>query len=779
MSENVKISTEFEDNASPGLTKLIGLLDEFIKGVQEGAKAELDASKASEKYNDSQEKTSKTVNTVVAQLAKLAVVFGAIKQGFDLFVQSVQQLDKFDDLSEKTGIAASELRDLGFAAQQSGSSLDGLLTAFNKLSRSAVASEEDVKKQAQAFEAVGVSATNANGEVKNSEELFLELADAFKGIEDGPEKSAAAFRIFGSEAKNLMPLLNKGSEEIKRLKEESKALSLISPKALNDVAAAAGQLKDNIDKVTSVFDSFFALMNSAILPVLNVFLEQIIESAKEGGLLRDVLNGIAKVFKDYLVPTVTVAAIIFNAFTTTVKATAKGIAAVAAAMTMLATGDIKGAKQVMADYKDDLGKLADEHVKFADKLALAGHEAVKLADNVDRPKKKVKVLGKEVKDATKSLEELVKQLAITNASFGQDESAKQRLDAINKYNEAIKAGANPKKAAELRDQALAQIEVNRALRQGAEAEEAYKKAQQPNEELKAQNELLAYENTLVGINADERARLIEKFKEEQALRKATAKLTDEQAASIKEENKGLQEKRDQLLKTAEEVKLTNEILAQSQQVIQDDVTRRLQAAAKLLEAGKITVDDYTKYQNAQMDRLKDKTKETVTEMQEFWKAAAEGIQGDLQSFIFDFAQGKLNDLPGAVKQTLDRIVAQILAAKLATALFGADFAKGNVGGLVGQAGSFLSGLFGGFRAEGGPVSAGKAYVVGEMRPEVFVPTTSGRILPDTSSLMPAGGVSASVTIYTNDAQSFLQQNDRVKRELTQMFMDTARKYNIK
>lgn len=37
--------------------------------------------------------------------------------------------------------------------------------------------------------------------------------------------------------------------------------------------------------------------------------------------------------------------------------------------------------------------------------------------------------------------------------------------------------------------------------------------------------------------------------------------------------------------------------------------------------------------------------------------------------------------------------------------------------------------FGGFREHGGPVSAGSAYVVGEKRPELFIPSTSGVILP--------------------------------------------------
>ena len=54
-------------------------------------------------------------------------------------------------------------------------------------------------------------------------------------------------------------------------------------------------------------------------------------------------------------------------------------------------------------------------------------------------------------------------------------------------------------------------------------------------------------------------------------------------------------------------------------------------------------------------------------------------------------------------------------------------------------------MLGGFRASGGPVSAGVPYVVGERRAEVFVPSTNGTILPTTdgfSRTMPGIGASA-------------------------------------
>ena len=60
--------------------------------------------------------------------------------------------------------------------------------------------------------------------------------------------------------------------------------------------------------------------------------------------------------------------------------------------------------------------------------------------------------------------------------------------------------------------------------------------------------------------------------------------------------------------------------------------------------------------------------------------------------------------------------------------FGVNTALGGIGGAAG-ANSFLGKLFSGFRASGGSVSGGRSYVVGERGPELFVPNTSGTVVP--------------------------------------------------
>jgi hypothetical protein len=64
-------------------------------------------------------------------------------------------------------------------------------------------------------------------------------------------------------------------------------------------------------------------------------------------------------------------------------------------------------------------------------------------------------------------------------------------------------------------------------------------------------------------------------------------------------------------------------------------------------------------------------------------------------------------------------------------------ANSPIGQIAGAIGGFIGDLFGGERAKGGPVAGGKAYLVGERGPELFVPGQSGSIVPNTGLAMPA------------------------------------------
>ena len=76
------------------------------------------------------------------------------------------------------------------------------------------------------------------------------------------------------------------------------------------------------------------------------------------------------------------------------------------------------------------------------------------------------------------------------------------------------------------------------------------------------------------------------------------------------------------------------------------------------------------------------------------------------------------------------VLAEIASAAVRSAVGGGGQGGGQGGGLLALGLSALGSLLGGApgRATGGPVSPGRAYMVGERGPELFVPTSSGAVV---------------------------------------------------
>ena len=100
-------------------------------------------------------------------------------------------------------------------------------------------------------------------------------------------------------------------------------------------------------------------------------------------------------------------------------------------------------------------------------------------------------------------------------------------------------------------------------------------------------------------------------------------------------------------------------------------------------------------------------------------------------------------------------------------------------GGTGGAGTFLNiassvaRIFGGFRAEGGPVVPGRMYMVGEEGPEPFIPKTSGTILPH-GSLGDGGPVAPSITVYAPDALTSAWIKSAIQQAYQSAVQDGAR-----
>jgi hypothetical protein len=98
-------------------------------------------------------------------------------------------------------------------------------------------------------------------------------------------------------------------------------------------------------------------------------------------------------------------------------------------------------------------------------------------------------------------------------------------------------------------------------------------------------------------------------------------------------------------------------------------------------------------------------------------ALEHGLVGAIQRGKFGFED---------LRRVAMSVLSEIAAAALRSCID--SLGGGGQGGLLTSLGSLLGGVLGApGRATGGPVSPGRAYRVGERGPELFVPTSSGRI----------------------------------------------------
>ncbi|MEF2550004.1 tape measure protein [Aurantimonas sp. A2-1-M11] len=127
----------------------------------------------------------------------------------------------------------------------------------------------------------------------------------------------------------------------------------------------------------------------------------------------------------------------------------------------------------------------------------------------------------------------------------------------------------------------------------------------------------------------------------------------------------------------------------------------------------------------------DKARETAQDMRDLGKDITGG-------FISDLRNGA--SAADALSNALSKV-----ADKLLDIALNSLFSSGGGGGFGGGIGGIISSIFGGFRASGGPVSSGKAYVVGERGPELMVPSSAGTVIPN-GAMGGGGGRNVHVTV---------------------------------
>jgi len=143
------------------------------------------------------------------------------------------------DTSLRMGLSTKEVLEFTFAAKVAGSDVGTLEHSMRNLSLGLADSSVEGDRARLGLASLGVSARDASGELRPTNDIFLDISRGLAGMGNAAERNTAAVKIFGRAGIDLIPVLLGLSENVAR----AKALDLgIDDKTIQQLEGAHKEL---------------------------------------------------------------------------------------------------------------------------------------------------------------------------------------------------------------------------------------------------------------------------------------------------------------------------------------------------------------------------------------------------------------------------------------------------------------------------------------------------------------------------------------------------------
>ena len=184
----------------------------------------------------------------VAALGGVALAVAAVvkvyRELIDLTTESAAKADEILTMSQVTGLDTGTIQEMQYASQLIDVSFETIRSSMTKLKNNMQDARGGNAKLAETFKALGVSVTDANGELRSSEDVFYDVIDALGEIDNATERDAAAMDIFGKKAEDLNPMILQGSDRMRELAEEARSMgAVMDGEALESLGAVDDALQ--------------------------------------------------------------------------------------------------------------------------------------------------------------------------------------------------------------------------------------------------------------------------------------------------------------------------------------------------------------------------------------------------------------------------------------------------------------------------------------------------------------------------------------------------------
>lgn len=196
---------------------------------------------------------------------------GALAGIAGLAIKTAEAADELSTLSKQTGISTSELQKMKYASDLVDVSVDEITGAMTKMKKNMASTSKDTQA---AFERIGVSVTDTNGQLRSSTDVFYEVLQGLSQISNETERDIVAMQLFGKSADQLAGIIDDGGASLKALGEEAEALGLILDE---ETIGSLNNVNDQVDKLKAKANGDISRAGAKAMEALMPLFEKVID----------------------------------------------------------------------------------------------------------------------------------------------------------------------------------------------------------------------------------------------------------------------------------------------------------------------------------------------------------------------------------------------------------------------------------------------------------------------------------------------------------------------
>ena len=229
-------------------------------------------------------------STAAAAAGIAAVVAAGIKlerKLMDVTKESAAAAKELEALSLQSGVSAQDLQAFQYAEDFLDVSTDTLTDSLKDLTTKMSDAKDGNEDVIAMFDQLGVSVTDAGGNLRDSYDVFLDVIDGLGEMSNQAERDALAMSLINESAQQLNPLIEQGSGSLKKYAAEAENVGYILSndqlKALTDVDEAQNRLLKSQEAVSKQISTEYAPYMSDALNETRELIEKVGKALIDSG----------------------------------------------------------------------------------------------------------------------------------------------------------------------------------------------------------------------------------------------------------------------------------------------------------------------------------------------------------------------------------------------------------------------------------------------------------------------------------------------------------------